>query len=238
MHSTLFRPCLRVARPGCVFFLFCFCSLATYPAAASRPSSWHYQPLRQGLGPWRAELNNVTHVAFFFSILIFLGVPQNGNRGLTYCVTQKQVPEQGNGPWKVSATILVFCIPLVFLPSNPHCWGAMSRKTSNGEQRLDMMCLKGASGTPHAIKHSCDSTDAVEQPIVATCILAGVTVMIRGTAWMEVRFGPIPVCCRPKGGTGSWSVTAVNPISCETCRSAIVVFCWGLMKPENLSHSS
>lgn len=109
--------------------------------------------------------------------------------------------------------------------TNPHCWGAMSRRTSNGGQRLDMMCLKGASGTPHAIKHSCDSTDAVEQPIVVTCILAGVTVMIRGTAWMEVRFGPIPVCRRPKGGVGPRSVTAVNSISRETCRSAIMVFC-------------
>lgn len=117
----------------------------------------------------------------FFSLnSYFLGVPQNGNRGLTYCVTQKQVPEQGNGPWKVSATILVFCIPLVFLPPIHTAGGAMSRKTSNGEQRLDVMCLKGASGTPLAIKHSCDSPDAIEQAIVAIYVLAGVTVIIKG----------------------------------------------------------
>lgn len=109
-----FPPLSQSGQTGLCIFSFSFRPLANYPAAASRPSSWHYQPRRQGLGPWRAELNNVTHVAFFFfPILNFLGVPQNGNRGLTYCVTQKQVPEQGNGPWKVSATILVFCISLL-----------------------------------------------------------------------------------------------------------------------------
>lgn len=222
MHSTLFRPCLRVARPGCVFFSFSFRPLANCPAAASRLSSWHYQPRRQGLGPWRAELNNVTHVAFFFfSILIFERATERKQRADVLCNAKTGT---GTGEWAMESECDDTCVlhPSCVSTTNPHCWDAMSRKTSNGEQRLDMMCLKGAPGTPHAIKHGCDSPDAVEQPIVATCILAGVTVMIRGTAWMEVRFGPIPVCRRPKGGIGPWSVAAVGPISHETRTSAVM----------------
>lgn len=48
----------KTARQTCVFS-FSSRPRANYPAAASRPSVGTFNPRRQGLGPWRAELNDM-----------------------------------------------------------------------------------------------------------------------------------------------------------------------------------
>lgn len=222
MHSTLFRPCLRVARPGCVLFPFFFSSPCELRGRSISPVKLALSTMAAGPGSLASRAEQCHSRGFFFlSILIFERATERKQRADVLCNAKTGT---GTGEWAMESECDNACVlhSSCVSTTNPHCWDAMSRKPSNGEQRLDMMCLKGVSGTPHAIKHSCDSPDAVEQPIVATCIPAGVTVVIRGTAWMGVHFGPIPVCRRPKGGIGPWSVAAVGPISHETRTSAVM----------------
>lgn len=64
----------------------------------------------------------------------------------------------------------------------------------------------------YAVKHGCVSPSALDQPVVATCILAGVTVIISEAAWMEVRFGPlIQSFVVRKGGRRAWPAAAIGP---------------------------
>lgn len=89
--------------------------------------------------------------------------------------------------------------PFSMSPVQPHCWDVLSRRTLTCASPGNMMCFgDGGFGISHAVRHGCVPPNALEQPIVATCILAGVTVIISETTWMEVRFGPLPVFYCPK----------------------------------------
>lgn len=79
------------------------------------------------------------------------------------------------------------------------------------------------SGITQALKRGFASPDATEQPVVQTCVLAGVTVMASETAW-----GRIPLwdtCCLSwsKRGDQPWMLSIVTPKSQNTCVCAEVV---------------
>lgn len=64
----------------------------------------------------------------------------------------------------------------------------------------------------YAVKHGCVSPSAPDQPVMATCILAGVTVIISETAWMEFRLGPlIQSFVVRKGGSKASPAAAKGP---------------------------
>lgn len=91
---------------------------------------------------------------FFFSQFLFFGrATERKQRADVLCNAKTGT---GTGEWAMESECNDTCVlhPSCVSTTNPHCWGAMSRRTSNGGQRLDMMCLKGASGTPYAIKHA------------------------------------------------------------------------------------
>lgn len=129
---SIMGSCLRVARLGCVVFPF-----SLLPLQITRLV--HLPHNNGALYPWRAELNNMPLTWLFFFCLekkkIILGVPQNRDRGLTYGVTKLQVPGQGSGPWRVSATIFCVSHPFSVSPTLPTCRDVVSRRTPTGAHR-------------------------------------------------------------------------------------------------------
>lgn len=240
----LFKPCTQLLSAP----------VSEWPDRAVHFSFFFLSPctsLGRGISPVKLALSNTAaepgslasraeqcHSRGFFSIFYFERSTEQIQRADVLCYAKTGT---GTGEWAMESECDDTCVlhPSCVPTIQPTLLGCHVSEDFNLCSPLGLYVrLKGDSGTLHVIKHGCDSPDGVEQPIVATCIPFRVTVAIRGTAWMEVRFGPIPVYRHPKGGVEPWSVTAVAPVSHESLRSVVVVFRWRCVNRESVTSLS